>query len=521
MTFYEVVAQVLELLQREGRVSCRALKRQFTLDDGYLERDQGVVARYRGCEAGSHLHGCSRDSSPSCLWAWAPIGIMLFLIGMASSAWADGFRNPFQGAAANAQGTAFIAQADDPSAIYYNPAALSQLEGIQQAVGVQFLSPHTTFTSPVGTRIDNRIEGGAVGLPPPGQLFVTANLGALGSQPLHHLTVGIGLLNLFGFANEYPEDGPFATVVTKSQLPLLDIKPTIAYRIHERLSVGFGVDIFTFAGFVGEGQFEQHSIAAGNIPGTSAGDRLELNGTGTTAGVNASVLVTPWRTDAGQPRLNVGFIWRSQAILPLDGELLANGTKVADASTHLRLPETFEGGLAYWPLRSAEYAWKIEADVHYVRWSRVQNFDVRLSTGVLLPNPQHWKDAFTVGVGTEWTWFSPPALPNWDIAVRAGYLHSETPIPNRNFNPAFPDADSDTLSVGVGFNCRQQGRFLGLVPCISRREGFLARKALVIDLVFDVVLWESRMIRGNPAPGVNGLYNTRTYAGGLTAQINF
>src|SRR5713101_7630866 len=37
MTFYEVLAQVLELLQREGRVSYRALKIQFSLDDDYLE----------------------------------------------------------------------------------------------------------------------------------------------------------------------------------------------------------------------------------------------------------------------------------------------------------------------------------------------------------------------------------------------------------------------------------------------------------------------------------------------------
>ena len=37
MTFYEVLAQVLELLQREGRVSYRALKLQFHLDDDYLE----------------------------------------------------------------------------------------------------------------------------------------------------------------------------------------------------------------------------------------------------------------------------------------------------------------------------------------------------------------------------------------------------------------------------------------------------------------------------------------------------
>src|SRR5215472_13654570 len=37
MTFYEMLAQVLELLQREGRVSYRALKLQFHLDDDYLE----------------------------------------------------------------------------------------------------------------------------------------------------------------------------------------------------------------------------------------------------------------------------------------------------------------------------------------------------------------------------------------------------------------------------------------------------------------------------------------------------
>ncbi len=37
MQFYDVVEQVLALLQREGRVSYRALKRQFSLDDEYIE----------------------------------------------------------------------------------------------------------------------------------------------------------------------------------------------------------------------------------------------------------------------------------------------------------------------------------------------------------------------------------------------------------------------------------------------------------------------------------------------------
>ena len=37
MTFYEVVRQVLDLLQQQGRVSYRALKREFGIDDDYIE----------------------------------------------------------------------------------------------------------------------------------------------------------------------------------------------------------------------------------------------------------------------------------------------------------------------------------------------------------------------------------------------------------------------------------------------------------------------------------------------------
>ena len=36
MKFSELVAQVLALLQRQGRVSYRALKREFDLDDDFL-----------------------------------------------------------------------------------------------------------------------------------------------------------------------------------------------------------------------------------------------------------------------------------------------------------------------------------------------------------------------------------------------------------------------------------------------------------------------------------------------------
>ena len=37
MTFEEILAQIVEVLQREKRISYRALKRRFALDDAYLD----------------------------------------------------------------------------------------------------------------------------------------------------------------------------------------------------------------------------------------------------------------------------------------------------------------------------------------------------------------------------------------------------------------------------------------------------------------------------------------------------
>lgn len=45
MTFDEILVQVIELLQREGRVSYRALKRRFELDDDYLEDIKAEVIK--------------------------------------------------------------------------------------------------------------------------------------------------------------------------------------------------------------------------------------------------------------------------------------------------------------------------------------------------------------------------------------------------------------------------------------------------------------------------------------------
>jgi long-chain fatty acid transport protein len=447
--------------------------------------------------------------------------ICLTLLSGVNETRADGFRNPFHDAVAIGQGNAFRAQADNPSALFYNQAGMTQLPGIQHSVGVQFVSPNTTFTAPDGTTVTNSIEGGAIGLPPPGQFFLTAHLGQWAPQYLDRVWVGLGVLNLFGFANEYPDDSPFATVFTRGQLPLLSITPSVAYQVTDWLSVGLGAKIFTFAPFLGEGQSESQFIAAGNIPGTAAGDRLELHGKGTTAGLDASLLATLLRNDAGKPLVNVGLIWRSQAVLPLRGALLANGRKVADAESALRFPETYEVGLAVWPIRTAAHELKLEVDVTWARWSSIRDFNVSLADGVVLPNPQSWDDALTIDTGFEFKWLNPPTHPDWDYAVRMGYNFSQTPIPDRNFNPLLPDAPVHGLTVGLGAFCQRNGLFGWVFPCGETGSGTFVRTGMGIDLFYMLLLFERRTVSGHPVPGVNGRYITRNHSGGFTFRINF
>src|SRR5512139_4177934 len=70
---------------------------------------------------------------------WRGLAVLLVLLLSASTSFAAGFRLPEAGNKANAMGFAFTAQADNPSAIYYNPAGITQLQGNNIALGVTYV----------------------------------------------------------------------------------------------------------------------------------------------------------------------------------------------------------------------------------------------------------------------------------------------------------------------------------------------------------------------------------------------
>src|SRR5690242_19611035 len=63
------------------------------------------------------------------LSAGTKVGVVAVLMGSSATLFGNGFRLPSQDGFASARGEAFVATADNPSAIYYNPAGIAPLEG--------------------------------------------------------------------------------------------------------------------------------------------------------------------------------------------------------------------------------------------------------------------------------------------------------------------------------------------------------------------------------------------------------
>jgi long-chain fatty acid transport protein len=164
---------------------------------------------------------------------------MVLIEGSLSIVRAAGFRILEQSASATGQSGAFTAQADDPSAIFYNPAGMTQLRGVQTSLGTNLVGGHTSFSNPSGVTARGDF-GASIAFPPPSNLYVTANLKDLGVTSLGDLTAGLAVLSPFGILYRYSNDGPFSTAVTRQTLPLIDIKPTLAYKLNDQFSIGLG-----------------------------------------------------------------------------------------------------------------------------------------------------------------------------------------------------------------------------------------------------------------------------------------
>ena len=119
-----------------------------------------------------------------------------------------GLRIPNQDAEAIARGNAFVASADNPSAIYYNPAGITQLEGQNFQMGMHVISVNSRYRNrATGAETKSKYE-----LQPVPQFYYTI------SPTNSSLSYGVGMYAPYGLGIEWPENSPLRTLIIEGRL---------------------------------------------------------------------------------------------------------------------------------------------------------------------------------------------------------------------------------------------------------------------------------------------------------------
>ena len=356
------------------------------------------------------------------------------MVAFSHEAFAAGFAIPHQTARGLALSNAFTAGVNDPSAAYYNPAALGEIRGnAVLATGTYvglYNSVENSGRDAVNKHDDNFLAS------------IFANYHIPGSD----FTVGIGTYSPFGLATTYERDFTrFAA--ERTELKTIYVTPAVSWRPSTFFSVGIGLSYVHGSGLFSRG------LCLDPVTGCTAPIGLEgglrITDTVNAFAYNFGLLVKP--TD----NLKFGFSYRSRVDFRFDdADVKLSGafstTRTSGNIRPLALPPVINAGL-FWGINPA---WGAELVYEYTRWSEFKNFTATFSpTPTFLPLavpvagfslPQDWKNTSTLRFGSYYK-----LNEKWEL--RGGFALEESAIPNRTLNPAIPDADKLTLNAGVGY----------------------------------------------------------------------
>jgi long-chain fatty acid transport protein len=343
-----------------------------------------------------------------CSWVLGCVGAVSCLPG---SAYALGVRIPNQDPAAIARGNAFAATADNPSAMYYNPAGITQLEGQNVQIGSLFyLNIYAEYESPSGSKTENEHE-----IIPVPELHYTYQLKGT------PLSFGLGVFAPFGLSMKWPNDAPFATAGLEGQLTYVTAHPVVALKVSETLSIAAGP---TFN--ASELEVRQGIL---NFPGA----RLKFKGDDVGFGGNVGILWQPWR------EWSFGLTYKSPVRLNYDGTATLRPSpplKSFSSSATLDFPQIIAGGVSFRPNRN----WNFEFDVDWTDWHTAD----ALAIDKLPTRPLDWHSSFFYEVGAT-------RYLSHGYFVSAGYFFSGASTSERYYIPSVPDTDLHVASLGGGF----------------------------------------------------------------------
>lgn len=332
-------------------------------------------------------------------------------------------------------GRAFAGEAaagTDASTIFFNPAAMTELESAEINAGVHLLIPRSDFEDDGSTLFGAPVGGGDGGNPydptPVPSLYA--------AYPLmdERLWVGVGVSAPFGLANEYEEDwfGRYDSIET--ELTTINITPAVAYEINDYLSVGGGIDI----------QYAEVKLTnAVFVPGAGE-SRARADGDDWSYGFNVGALVKPTE------ELRIGVHYRSAMKHEVEGDLTVTnpiaGTLVdTGAAADLDLPDIASLGVAY----NLTPKLTLMGGLTWFGWSNFEEIALERSDGAPVePVPQNYQNTIAVAVGAEYQL-------NDSWTVRGGFQFDETPTTDEDRTTRTPDGDRYWLSAGASYEINE------------------------------------------------------------------
>ena len=357
---------------------------------------------------------------------WKRMGLTLACIFLlAESAFGAGFGIYEWSARGNALGGAMIGKADDPSAVAYNPAGITQLPGVQVLGGLTTLMPQSTVEVSVAQTGQSETTD-------------TKSLGLDGIAPHAFLTwqlndkfwFGLGAFTRFGLASEYDSDWIGRYKEYYAGVATYSINPNIAYKINDQLSVAVGVE----AMYV---DVEIKKKADLSAYGLSDGD-ADLAGDCWSPGYNLAVHWKPTKW------LATGLTYRSEIHAHVSGTVDFSGIpgyNDQDVVGYLNLPASWSLGLAF----QLTDKLNVEVDAIYTQWSTYEDIVFEYEELSTVTEEKDWKDVWRLQLGLEYAW-------NEWLDLRCGYTYDQSPMNDDYYDYMIPLYDRHIVSVGTGMH---------------------------------------------------------------------
>ncbi len=350
------------------------------------------------------------------------------------------------GAAAMAMGGAFVALANDATAIFHNPAGIAFLEGTQVSVGTTLIFPSATLTMP---RIGLVDPSYTTSYEQKSKVFFPSSV-YITHKFSDRIVAGFGFFSPYGLGAEWPEDYPLKYISIKDDMKSFIFNPTVAFKLNDNLALAFGASyIYSTVAFDLVYQYDPDPLpfAAFDVPAS-----IE-KASGSAWGFNAGAL---YRGE----QFSFGFNWRSGFTIDYEGDLIldmsgstipglpAEATGTA-ALPSFKFPHILGIGVAF----NLTEKLMLTADVHYILWSSYEELTVDIEVPGLPvdfdPLPEDWEDSFIFRGGLQY-------MVNENFSLRAGLLYDQTPQPVETMDPILPDADRWAFTGGFGY---KSGRF--------------------------------------------------------------